>query len=361
MIFGYSVFVLFFNLLLYLLLWILYRFNFKRHSNHNSTLPKVSILIAVRNEEHNIPKLIEGLNDQSYPKEKIQILIGNDDSEDQSLDLLMRAANDQIQIVDIRDQVSGLQGKMNVLAQLVKLAKGQLLLYTDADMSLNPEWIEGMVSSVDTNPGLVGGFTSIQPDNYFLALQNIDLHFGQGMLKTLNDLGISISVLGNNMLVRKSKLDAFGGYEHLDFSLVEDVSLLKRLTEKGDNAVLSYNELTHIYTSGEPNWTLLMNQRRRWMDGLKMTPIWLKLIAVLKFSFLPALIYLIWQSPIFILGFLLKVVLSLLFIKEIENSVKSSNSVFIILLFEFFEPILYYSILICSILPTKINWKGREY
>lgn len=359
--FGFSIFVISFNLILYLALWILYKFNFKSYATHNNTLPEVSILIAVRNEEHNIPKFLEGLSNQHYPKEKIQILIGNDDSEDQSLDLLMRAANDQIQIVDIRDQVSGLQGKMNVLAQLVKLAKGQLLLYTDADMSLNPEWIQGMVSSVDTNPGLVGGFTSIPPHNYFLALQNVDLHFGQGMLKVLNDLGIGISVLGNNMLVSKSKLDESGGYDDLDFSVVEDVSLLKRLTESGHKAILSYNESTHISTSGESSWRLLMSQRRRWMDGFKMTPVWLKLIILLKFSFLPALIYLVYQTPIFILGLLLKVALSLLFIKEIERNVKSKNSVFIILLFEVFEPILYYSTLICSVLPIKINWKGREY
>jgi cellulose synthase/poly-beta-1,6-N-acetylglucosamine synthase-like glycosyltransferase len=361
MIFGYSIFVLSFNLILYLVLWILYKFNFRSYSTHNDTLPKVSILIAVRNEEHNIPKLLEGLTNQYYPKEKIQILIGNDGSEDQSLDLLMRAANDQIQIVDIRDQVSGLQGKMNVLAQLAKLAKGQLLLYTDADMRLNPKWIEGMVSSVHTNPGLVGGFTSIQPDNYFLALQNVDLHFGQGMLKVLSDLGIGISVLGNNMLVIKSKLDESGGYEGLDFSVVEDVSLLKRLTESGHKAILSYNVSTHISTIGESSWRLLMNQRLRWTDGFKLTPIWLKLITLLKFSFLPALIYLVNQNPIFILGLVLKVVLSLLFITEIERSVKSKNSVFIILLYEIFESILYYSTLICSVLPIKINWKGREY
>lgn len=359
--YNFSVFVLSFNLILYLALWILYKLNFKSYSTHNNTLPEVSILIAVRNEEHNIPSLLEGLRYQSYPKEKIQILIGNDGSEDQSLDLLMQAANNQIQIMDIKSQLFGLQGKMNVLAQLVKLAKGQFLLFTDADMSLNPKWIEGMISSVDTNPGLVGGFTSIQSDNYFLALQNVDLHFGQGMLKVLNDLGISISLLGNNMLVNKSKLDEVGGYENLEFSVVEDVTLLKRLTESGHNAILSYNASTHSSTIGEPNCRLLMNQRHRWMEGFKVTPIWLKLIMLLKFSFLPALIYLVYQNPIFILGLVLKVTMSLLFIKEIERSVNSNNSVFVILLFELFEPILYYSTFICSAFPFKINWKGREF
>lgn len=361
MIFAYSVFVLCFNLILYPTLWILYKFNFKRHLNKNISQPSVSILIAVRNEESNIPKLLEGLTAQNYPKEKIQILIGNDASEDNSLELLRQVANTQIQIVDIKEQVSGLKGKMNVLAHLVKLANGEFLLYTDADMYLNPNWVEGMVASVKNNIAVVGGFASIEPKDTFLALQNIDLHFGQGMLKVLNDLGISISILGNNMLVTKSKLDELGGYESMNFSLVEDVALLARLVENGNEAILNYNESTHIHTTGESSWKMLMNQRRRWMQGFKSTPIWLQLILLIKLSFLPSLIYLALQNPIFILGFMIKSGLSLLLIKEVERSVKTSNSVFVVLLFELFEPILYYSTLICGVLPTKLKWKGRGY
>ena len=163
------------------------------------------------------------------------------------------------------------------------------------------------------------------------------------------------------MLVTKSKLDEFGGYESMDFSLVEDVALLARLVENGNGVALNYNELTHIHTTGESNWKMLMIQRRRWMQGFKSTPTWLQLVLLIKFSFLPSLVYLTFQNPIFILGFVIKSGLSLLFIKEVERSVKSSNSVFVVLLFELFEPILYYSTLICSAFPDKIKWRGREY
>ena len=43
------------------------------------------------------------------------------------------------------------------------------------------------------------------------------------MLKVLNDIGYSVSVIGNNMLVDKTRFDESGGYEAMDFSIVEDV------------------------------------------------------------------------------------------------------------------------------------------
>ena len=63
MILGYSVFVLAFNFALYTTLWLLYKYNFKYYSYRNEELPEVSILIAVRNEEQNIPDLLRDLND----------------------------------------------------------------------------------------------------------------------------------------------------------------------------------------------------------------------------------------------------------------------------------------------------------
>jgi hypothetical protein len=58
-----------------------------------------------------------------YQKNKTQILIGDDDSEDRSLDLIRQSTCDQIQIVNIEKTVFGFGGKMNVLAQLSQLRK----------------------------------------------------------------------------------------------------------------------------------------------------------------------------------------------------------------------------------------------
>jgi len=234
-------------------------------------------------------------------------------------------------------------------------------LYTDADMRLNSQWIEGMIASINKNTGIIAGFTSIEPRSTFHSLQNLDLHFGQGMLKVLNDIGYSVSVIGNNMLVDKTRFDESGGYEAMDFSIVEDVSMLRSMSRNGSSIKMSYNQSTHLMTIGEKNWASLMNQRRRWFEGFKTTPVWLQLIMLCKFSFLPCLIYMSLVSPWFILGFVMKLILSMLFLREIEKSVNSDNSIFVVILFEFFEPILYYSTLICSILPNKIKWKGREF
>ena len=48
----------------------------------------ISVLIAVRNEENTIERCLESLNNQDYPDDRIEILIGNDMSEDSTLEIL---------------------------------------------------------------------------------------------------------------------------------------------------------------------------------------------------------------------------------------------------------------------------------
>ncbi len=64
-----------------ILLILLWKKNTK--ANHlTENLPIVSVLVAARNEESNIALCLKSLINQNYPKEKLQILVGDDDSSD---------------------------------------------------------------------------------------------------------------------------------------------------------------------------------------------------------------------------------------------------------------------------------------
>ena len=54
----------------------------------NNELSKVSIVVAARNEENNIASLIHDLTHQTYPRDKLEIIIANDRSTDQTLSLI---------------------------------------------------------------------------------------------------------------------------------------------------------------------------------------------------------------------------------------------------------------------------------
>ncbi|MEQ6119387.1 glycosyltransferase [Reichenbachiella sp. MALMAid0571] len=361
MITAYSLFVIIFNLVVYAVLGILYKFNFKIFKADGSELPTVSILIAVRDEEQHIENLLNDLRNQNYPKHKLQILIGNDGSKDRTRELLFKHSDNQIHVIDIEDQVGHLKGKMNVLAQLSELATGDYLLFTDADVRLNENWVKGMILSRRPEAAMNCGFTGIETESIFQSLQHVDMVFGQGMLKVLNDLGMNNAVIGNNLLVSRDAYSKVGGYKSLPFSVVEDVALMQSFLKKGYGVHLNYTPDTYLTTIGESSWSKLMIQRKRWMAAFATVPYWLIIVLIIKVSFLPALLYLLQFSPWFGLFFVLKVGLALVFYNKIAKTVKINIPVIHVVLYEFFEPITYFSTLIYYILPAKVKWKGREY
>ncbi len=358
---AYSVFLVVFSLTLYFVLWVLYRFNFKVFKADESVLPLVSILIAARDEEDHIRNLLNDLKGLDYPKHKLQILIGDDGSKDSTNELLRQHAESNVQVLNIEGKVGGLKGKMNVLAQLSDLATGDQLLFTDADVRLSKNWVKGMLFSGKPKAAMLCGFTGIESTGTFQSLQHVDMVFGQGMLKVLNDLGMANAVIGNNLLVSKDAYSKVGGHKNLPFTIVEDVALMQSFLKHGYKVYLNYTPDTYITTTGESSWLKLMVQRKRWMVAFAAIPLWLKIVMIIKFSFLPALLCLLQFNPWFGLFFVLKIGLALGFYNEIAKTIKIKVAVIHVVLYEFFEPIAYFSTLIYYILPIKVTWKGREY
>jgi cellulose synthase/poly-beta-1,6-N-acetylglucosamine synthase-like glycosyltransferase len=90
----------------------------------SNDLPEISIWVACRNEEKNIVQCLTSLVNLKYPQEKIQILVGNDQSTDNTRKLVLAFIDSciintseynekkpQIQLVDIVDDDSGLKAK----------------------------------------------------------------------------------------------------------------------------------------------------------------------------------------------------------------------------------------------------------
>ncbi len=96
--------------------------------------PKLSVLVAARNEESNIGRCLKYLLAQDYPD--FEVIAVDDRSEDktgQIMDELAREYPDKLKIVHIENVQEGWMGKSNAMQQGVKIATGEYLLFTDAD------------------------------------------------------------------------------------------------------------------------------------------------------------------------------------------------------------------------------------
>ena len=136
-----ALFILFLYLLLILSYWIGWAKNKATGVSHLT--PKVSIIIAMRNEQDRVIHLLSELKKQVYPIDKLEFILVNDHSIDSTLELLKNSVIDNLRVVNMP---KGIFGKKSAIAIAVKEAKGEVILASDADCSFSPLWVDTMVA-----------------------------------------------------------------------------------------------------------------------------------------------------------------------------------------------------------------------
>lgn len=361
--------LLFLSVILIQFFLILWRFKwnwleFPAPKNHD--WPKVSILVAARNEEENLPKLLESFEKLDYPKDKIQFLFANDQSEDETPEILKDWCKSQTNASFITTKKLAdshpVNPKAEALAQLSEIANGEIYLFTDADCAVSEKWVKGMVSGFGPNVGMVVGVTHVYWKGFLRFFQDLDWWNTQGFMKVASDLGVSTSGMGNNMAVKKRIYDECGGFENLKFNLTEDLEMSKAIAKAGYRVHSEIKPETLVLTKAEKSLKKLLAQRKRWMFGVLTLPWYWKVILAFQFFYFPATFFLIFQLGWLMVPFILaKIFLQAGFHKSIASRAGLKLSYFSLLSFDFyFFPttaltILYY------FWPSPIEWKSRIY
>lgn len=137
-----------------LLLIIVACFRKKEYKVDETYRPFVSILVAAYNEEKVIEDKIINLSQLDYPVEKIEFLIGSDGSSDRTVEIARNYSH--ISNLQVLDLPRG--GKVNTLNSLLKKAKGEVLVFSDANTIYDSKAILHLVKHfVDESIGCVSG------------------------------------------------------------------------------------------------------------------------------------------------------------------------------------------------------------
>jgi chlorobactene glucosyltransferase len=102
------------------------------------TLPLISVIIPVRNEQRNIRRCIQALQSQSHPN--FEIIVVDDRSTDETPQILSLLAQDdlRLRIIHGTELSSGWAGKPHALVQGAAAAQGEWLCFMDADTYAQP-------------------------------------------------------------------------------------------------------------------------------------------------------------------------------------------------------------------------------
>ena len=117
-------------------------------------LPYVTILLAVYNEEKVIRKKIESTFETGYPKNKIRLLIGSDNSTDETEKIIQEyaASNSKIELYRFESRT----GKPGIMNDLAEKTQDEILLLTDANIFFTPTTLFELVKHYkNKNIGLV--------------------------------------------------------------------------------------------------------------------------------------------------------------------------------------------------------------
>jgi cellulose synthase/poly-beta-1,6-N-acetylglucosamine synthase-like glycosyltransferase len=126
------------------------------HYSRSDELPEVTIMMAVYNEEPVLEEKLNSIFENDYPLDKIQILIGSDNSTDNTNQILQKYAD---QYPQLSFQIFDRQGKANILNQLSEMARGSIYIFTDANVFFSKTLIYELVKYFKTDSiGQVGAY-----------------------------------------------------------------------------------------------------------------------------------------------------------------------------------------------------------
>jgi len=328
----------------------------------------VSVVVAVRNEEADILKLLHCLIQQDYPKSNFEVIIVNDHSEDKTQEII----NSFISLNpggNIKLIVSKSEGKKNALSEGLAIARGGLILTTDGDCEMGPKWISRMVSYYQSaKPSLIIGPVVHTHKNGFLQ-QFYTLDFVSLVASGAGSAGIGKPIMGNGANLafeRKGVPVVSEGDQHVSG---DDVFLIQHLVKtKGAKSIHFIRDPEAIVNTRPPtSFKRFFNQRIRWASKAKSyNSRWAVLVAlaVFLFNFLLVVtllsgLFTSWMVVIFGLFILFKFLIDLPLLSEFTGFISNRKIMKFLPLFELIYP-FYIVLAAIAGLIFRFEWKGRK-
>jgi cellulose synthase/poly-beta-1,6-N-acetylglucosamine synthase-like glycosyltransferase len=234
------------------------------HNYHGKT--SITVIIPARNEEKNIEDCIKSIQKQFYDG-VIEILVINDHSTDNTA-LILEKFKNSITIIDWQDDNHEKAFKKKAITKAVELAKGDLIITTDADTIRGSKWVASIAHFYETeNCKLIAAPVTYAPTNSIIGIfETVDFLMMQGISAAGLEYNFYHSCNGANLAYAKRTFQAVDGYSGtLEIPSGDDVFLLQKIDQKYKNgAKYLLNQEAIVTTFPLNNLRQFLQQRIRW-------------------------------------------------------------------------------------------------
>jgi len=271
------------SLLLVLYGWVLYNTpilaagvrNLRRASQNDrkfplvskKRLPKVSIIVPVKEEEKVVSRLLDALLRLDYPLKKKEIVIVEDGSEDRTVEICREYVKMYPKQIKLLHQPAS-NGKPSALNYGLRHVTGEIVAVFDADSVPEPDTLLKAVEHFKKDPSVAavqGRACSINADvnmlTKFISYEEAVRY--ETYIRGKDALNLFVPLTGSCYFIKRSSLLAVNGWD--EESLSEDVEIALKFTKEGYR--VKYAPEIRCWQENPANLTQLIKQRIRWFRG----------------------------------------------------------------------------------------------
>jgi cellulose synthase/poly-beta-1,6-N-acetylglucosamine synthase-like glycosyltransferase len=227
---------------------------------------KVSVIIPARNEENNIGRCLDAIQQQDYPKNFREIIVADDHSTDQTASIVNTKG---VKLVTVKDLPAGTVAfKKMALTAAIQASEGDTIITTDADCIASPSWLKTIMAVKQSNNAvLVAAPVRMRYDNSFLSkFQSLDFAILQGITAASVHTGFHHMGNGANMAYSKSAFNEVGGFSGIDdIASGDDMLLVHKISQRFPGRIAyAFTNEAMVETNPEPDLKSFLRQRIRW-------------------------------------------------------------------------------------------------
>jgi len=230
--------------------------------------PKISVVVAARNEEKTITALLESLAVQDYPGDLLEIIIVNDNSTDRTPIVVSEFISEYRQRtgLNIRLIYNTFQGKKSAVRYGIEKSTGELIMTTDADCVVEPGWVRAFASFyARTGADMILGEVCQRPDKGFVSLfGRLEFSALQAITEAAVVAGRPVMCNAANMAIKRDVYLKYSGALRDDIPSGDDIFLLHAVKRGGGTIRYVADRAAAVVTAAAVKAAALFRQRARW-------------------------------------------------------------------------------------------------
>ena len=238
----------------------------EKHGSSSIALP-VSIIIAVKNGEKNLHRMLIALSKQLYDGE-MEFIIVDDNSSDNTRCIIHEHIDLDHRFKYVESDIgdASLSHKKRALDAGINASQYEHLLFTDIDCIIQEKWVSSMMNLFVDDVDYVVGHAYVKHRKSILnKFQRVDLLMLLFAARSMIALGSPWASIGQNQAYTRTLYNRLGGFGLLANYLQGDDTLFLQLAVQNDANIVFNNQIdSYVISRAELSWKTLILQRGRW-------------------------------------------------------------------------------------------------